>query len=208
MVHEALPFLKSMATEFPDDIIIEEFSPISIWFSYGSNLSTPDFEHKMREHGSSLSLLRPRPGTLVGWRRRLDNKSKTRGLAYAIKKIPSEPNSKVVGIVHDIPIGDLSAFLQFEGVLDDNFELKDKAKGRTYDIRRVSIELRNLDTPIECYTLEGISSANDEERLQRITKRAKDLKAYVRTAMKGSIEFGIEISAFQEDISEIERLSA
>ncbi len=153
--------------------------------------------------GSSLSLLRPRVGTLAGWKRSLDNKSKTRGLAYSIKKTPDERDS-VVGIVHDVPIGDLSAFLQFEGILNNNFELRRRDKGRTYDIRRVPIKLRELGTSVECYTSEGVSNANKEERLESMAERTKDLKSYIRTAMKGAIEFDIDISGFQADMREIE----
>jgi hypothetical protein len=160
----------------------------------------------MRSHGSSLSLLRSRPGTLVGWTRRLDNKSKGRGLAYGIKKTPHQSAAEVMGIVHDIPIADLSAFLQFEGILDQNFELKSKAKGRTYDIRRVPIKLRELPTSVECYALEGILTADEEERVRLIQERSKDLRVYVRTAMKGATDFGIDTSKFQDDMREISRL--
>lgn len=202
MTLDSMSFLGAIAAEFKE-AKIEEFSPISVWFSYGSNLFAPDFERKMKEHGSFLSLLQARPGRLRGWKRELNNKSKTRGLAYSIKENVEEKPSEVFGIVHDIPIADLSAFLQFEGILDRNSKLREIDKSRAYDVRRVSVELREPRTTVQCYTLEGISIANETERYQRIAERRKDLAVYVRTAMKGAVGFGIDISEFQKDLKEV-----
>lgn len=114
-----------------------EFYPISTWFSYGSNLFKQDFERKMLDHGSYLSLIRARPSRREGWKGSLDNESTTRGLAYSTRK--GARNIFVDGILHDVPIADLPAFLQFEGVLDGSYQVKKYSGERRYDIEKATV---------------------------------------------------------------------
>jgi len=124
MIQESL--LECLKAKF--GIEREELTPTSTWFSYGSNLSKLDFERKMKKNDSNLSLLCAVRSTLKGYERKLENRSKTRGLAYSINKTSFLTTlfrlwqrPFVYGIVHDVPIDDLAAFLHFEGVIDRNF---------------------------------------------------------------------------------------
>ena len=181
--------------------------PISNWFSYGSNLYGPDFESKMRKYGSSLSLLCPLKATLKGWKRRLNNISDTRGLAYSITNDPEsiDPDSHVDGVLHVVPIADLPAFLRFEGVLDSHFELK-KSKERRYDIQGVSPEVWESGNPENCFTLKGITKATETEIDDLIRTYYHNLKEYVQTAKRGAACFEINTSCFQEDLDRIKKL--
>lgn len=203
MVHNPFPFLTELEKEFKE-IRLEEFYPVSIWFSYGSNLFAPDFEMKMREHGSSLSLLRPRTAFLRGWRRSLNNKSATRGISYSIAETPANLESKVPGLLHDIPITDLSAFLQYEGVLNRDYELIQDS-GRRYNIRRASARLSRMHRTVACYILEGNCPVSEELRVELMKKNAAKIESYVRTAIEGAIHFGVQISDLQSDLREVER---
>jgi len=183
----------------------EGFNPISTWFSYGSNLFKQDFERKMIDRGSYLSLLRARPARLEGWKRRLDNESTSRGLAYSIKK--GERGSVVDGVLHDVPIGDLTAFLQFEGILDHSYHMKNDEGKRRYDIEKVKVRPFNGDDIQSCFTLVGrCLITEDDEREKRIRKYREDLMKYVRTSIKGAIDFGLDIVPFQEDLRWIETI--
>ena len=62
-----LEYLQDIAREF--DLNPDEFAPISTWFSYGSNLSRENFEDKMSDYGSNLTLVRARRSRLRGWTR-------------------------------------------------------------------------------------------------------------------------------------------
>lgn len=175
------------------------FYPISTWFSYGSNLFKQDFERKMTDHGSFLSLVRARPGRLEGWKRSLDNESTTRGLAYSIRQ---EARSTFVdGILHDVPTADLPAFLQFEGVLDGNYHVKKDPGERRYDIEKVTVRLLSSNDTQNCLTLVGHCPLTKEIDRKRQVRNHKDvLIKYIRTAIKGAIDFGIDIAPFQEDL--------
>jgi hypothetical protein len=181
----------------------EEFTPVSTWFSYGSNLFKHDFERKMLEHGSFLSLARARPAVLKGWTRCLENESITRGLAYSVKE---ESNSIVEGIVHDVPIGDLPAFLCFEGILDGSYELINGDK-RRYDVRQVTVDLRSLESTQDCLILVGRCPVSDEgKRNSRARAQKKKLVEYIRTSMKGAIDFEIGVKSFEDDLRWVEAL--
>lgn len=182
-----------------------EFTPISIWFSYGSNLFRQDFERKMLEYGSFLSLVRPRVAHLPIWNRGLNNESTNRGLAYSVSNGDAS-DVPVEGIVHDVPIGDLPAFLRFEGVLDRKYELKTDDE-RRYDIKKVSVALRDVEGEQDCFVLVGRCTVSDQAKRDELAKANKaKLTEYVITAMKGAMDFGIDTSPFERDLDWVEGL--
>jgi hypothetical protein len=133
--------------------------------------------------------------------RRLDNESRTRGLAYSISK--GVKRSFVNGIVHDVPIGDLAPFLQFEGILNKNYELKDDEgkNKRRYEIKKVTVQLVNSNEKTECFTLVGRCTVFAESKKRELVETHADkLMDYVRTAIKGAIDFDINIAPFQRDL--------
>jgi hypothetical protein len=159
----------------------------------------------MLENGSFLSLIRPRAARLQGWKRSLNNESSKRGLAYSISDRGAD--CSVEGVVHDIPIADLPAFLRFEGILDRNYELIRDEDGRRYDVRRTTVNLRDLPGAQECFVLVGRCLVLDEgQRKDRVKRNKAKLIEYVRTAMKGAIDFGLDASPFEEDLRWVEGL--
>ena len=123
--------LQSLQEKFREEKIRpEELNPSSTWFSYGSNLYAPDFEFKMSKFDSNLSLLCPLKSTLHGYERKLDNKSTTRGLAFALHEPKVTNGSKflVEGIIHNVPVADLPAFLRFEGVVNKSYKVRKTPK--------------------------------------------------------------------------------
>ncbi len=53
----------------------------------------------------------------------------------------------------------------------------------------MSVKVNESKLPLECYTLEGISTADDNERCRQMGKRHYDLEIYVKTALKRAIDF-------------------
>src|SRR5271157_1699122 len=86
-----------------------ELVPKSAWFSYGSSMNVNDLKSRV----DGLKLGNVRVAKLTGYERRLGNNSKKHGLAYTIR---CRPYSAVYGIVHDIPVDKLWAYLRKEGV--------------------------------------------------------------------------------------------
>lgn len=126
-------------------------------------------------------------------------------MAYSIRK--GAKNSSVEGIVHDVPIGDLAAFLRFEGVLDEDFQLKeDKGDNRRrYGIEKSTVQLCELDLAETCFVLIGSSQVSNESRREGLVRKHRDkLVEYVSTAMKGAVDFGIDTSPFHEDLRWVE----
>lgn len=199
---EKREYLREITDRFAG-IKLTDFDPVSTWFSYGSNLLKQDFERKMIDHGSYLSLMRARRGSLEGWKRSLDNRSTTRGLAYSIRK---GRRSFVDGIMHDVPVGDLPAYLRFEGVLDGNYHLKKDEAGRRYDIEAVKVRLLSGRETETCLTLVGRCTMSEEsERRKRASDHRDDLTRYIRTSIKGAVDFGIDITPFQKDLQWLEK---
>ncbi len=223
---EFRPFLECLQREFKEENIrAEEVNPISTWFSYGSNLYRPDFESKIKEYGSNLSLLCALRSTLSGYERRLDNKSSRRGLAYALHELKqtngSESPEPVEGIIHSVPVADLPAFLRFEGVLDESYRVikADKEEGETekkpkrkrrYNIRRVPVIVYSKEEPTvcfgyaNCFTLLGRYTVPEQSIPCQIERNYEKLVCYVLTAMNGAICFGNDITPFLEDLCKIE----
>ena len=129
----------------------------------------------------------------------MDNESATRGLAYSVRE--GEDSDSVAGVLHDVPVSDLAAFLRFEGVLDKNFELIDDKYGRRYDVTRSKAVV--LDTGREewCNLLVGrCPVATVSDRINRAAAHREDLIRYVSTSIKGAQDFGIDSSEFQRDL--------
>jgi hypothetical protein len=146
--------------------------------------------------------------TLTGYERKLDNRSAKRGLAYSVRE---NVNCSVEGIIHDVPIADLPAFLSFEGIVNEHYS-KVKQKdvgsgwtGRRYDIKRVNVAIRESTHEISCFTLMGCCPvpAGDIPSLVKLKDTSKKLISYVETAMKGAITFGIGLAPFQQDLETI-----
>ena len=200
--HRESSYLESFWKGY-NQLKFEDFAPISTWFSYGSNLFKQDFERKMQENGSPSSLARARVALLRGWKRKLDNESSTRGLAYSVRE---ENGSVVEGIVHDVPISDLPAFLRFEGILDANYELNAGDK-RRYDVRQVIVDLRDAEGSQDCFVLIGrCPVSNKDERNDRARRNKRKLVEYIRTSMKGAIDFGIDTSTLEDDLRWVEAI--
>jgi hypothetical protein len=198
-------YLHELEKEF-SGIRANDLSPISTWFSYGSNMFRQDFEHKMITYGSYLSLVRARPARLRLWDRRLDNESTNRGLAYSVRR--GTAHSFVDGILHDVPIGDLPAFLRFEGILDNNYKVKGHEDERRYDIEQVNPKLLRTREEENCFVLVGHCPISDDaERIDRARRYKDKLIEYVRTSIKGAIDFGIDTNPFQKDLNWVEGIS-
>jgi len=120
-------------------------------------------------------------------------------------------NSFVDGIVHDVPVDELAAFLRFEGVLDKNYRLsEDEGENRRrYDIKRITVRLlTNAGETTNCFALVGrCEVANDSERQNRIRQSKDKLVDYVCTAIKGEIDFEIDVDPFLEDLRWIGELT-
>lgn len=193
--------LLSLKNEY--EIEPEELTPTSTWFSYGSNLLRSNFEQKMKRNGSNLSLLCALKATLPDFERKLDNLSSTRGLAYRIKH---SPGSSVSGILHDIPVADLPVILRFEGVLDEYYKLKCIKGERRYDIERAKAKLEKNGLEVNCLILVAFSPVlDDSKRSAIINQRRSDIIEYIQESIDGAKEFGINQSAFEKDLTEIQR---
>lgn len=185
--------------KFPNIYLID-LVPSSFWFSYGSNLCKADFEEKMKKRGSRLSLLNPIVFRLREWKRILSNESATRGLAYTI--VPGNDTDFVDGIIHEIPERELEAFLSFEGVWN-NQELLGTPK-RRYDIMKIAIPGGNN----VLLTLVGRQVvSNEQQRNQLIRTHKQKIDDYVRTVIRGAVDFGIDPGPFLNDLRWIEDLT-
>ncbi len=204
------PYLREILEKFEDaGVELNGLTPLSTWFSYGSNLCRADFERKMIMRRSSLSLLRARRASLTGWMRRLDNESSTRGLAYSIGPGPS--TSTLEGIVHDVPVDSLLDFLQSEGILDREHHLKGEEgpNRRRYDIRKITVQVSAGGDSKDCYVLVGRCTLVDEfARANRARGHRSDLTDYIRVSIRGAADFGIDKSSFEDDLLWVESLRA
>jgi hypothetical protein len=142
-----------------------------------------------------------------GYERKLDNRSKTRGLAYALHELPqSNTNSQPVeGIVHDVPIADLPAFLRFEGVLNRYY----KAESSRYEISRAEPQIWKHETKrevehVSCLVLLGLDRVAEEERPRKTREgnNGEEILRYIRTAMKAAIDFEIDTKPFRDDLAD------
>lgn len=207
--------LKSLQVEFKKEKIRpKDLNPWSTWFSYGSNLYSPDFESKMKKYGSNLSLLCPVRCTLDGkkYLRMLNNESSGRGLAYALHERPEATNGSeliirnVEGVIHNVPAADLPAFLRFEGILDKCYRLR--SEERRYNVKRVSVEVHPKKGHVRCFTLLGCSPLPEQKIKEKIKgmkpSELRELVSYVRTAIKGAVCLGIDIEPFERDIARID----
>lgn len=166
------------------------FSPISLWFSYGSNLDESYFERKMKERGSELTLQGMRKATLYDFHRVLDNRSFQHGLGYAIHHQTGE---SVQGIVHEVPFELVKDFLRMEGVLNKNFEVSDSP---SYHI--IEVEVKSEDGPIPTFSLEGNKHRERDER-ERLARGCPELSEYVEATLRGALARGINPRPFMSD---------
>jgi hypothetical protein len=107
-----------------------------------------------------------------------------------------------------VPIGDLAPFLRFEGILDNDYELKENESEnkRRYDILKVAVQLYNPSRGREqCFTLIGRCTVCYESKRRKLMEKHRDkLADYVRTAIKGAVDFKINTVSFQDDLNWVE----
>ncbi|MCL5067284.1 MAG: hypothetical protein M1368_02885 [Thaumarchaeota archaeon] len=118
-----------------------------------------------------------------------------------------------MGIIHDVPIADICAFLRFEGVLDESYQVMPKGDWqdfngkRTYDIKRVVVTIEDAPNrhDLNCLALFGSLQVPEDKREQEILKRDKyeSEVVYVLTAMKGAADFEIDTLPFEKDLSRV-----
>jgi hypothetical protein len=143
------------------------------FFSYGSNMNEGKFRKDTKKAGHEFGLKNVTVGVLHGFKRILGNKSKNHGCAFTI--CHSEEDF-VQGIIHDIPITGLEAFLKKEGV---------SLSEPTYELALVTIS--NEKHPI--LTLKGLKPFRPEN----LDCREKLLAFhYVSTSIEGAERWGVE----------------
>lgn len=180
------------------------FDPISTWFSYGSNLHVADFAQKMEDVGgyhSKLTIQNPRVAALPGYQRKLGNKSTRRCLAYTVER-REDSDSHVFGIVHEVPLGELLAFLTMEGVVKEGRLRPDAGEDqKRYGIIRIPVLCNGFH--FEAFVLKGRipSSIESMPRDDAICKNK--LMSYVKIARSGANQFRIDPKPFDEDFTEI-----
>jgi len=170
-----------------------DFYPSSTWFSYGSNLSEIDFRNRMKDRGYELGHLNPIRAKLDGWRRELANASK-HGLAYTIVRGTS---STVEGLLHEVPVEALPAFLRKEGVLDPGYRVRSDAT-RSYDIIKIVTSEPNQ----EALTLFG----RCPKPLDQVTHNMlQQLKTYVEVSLEGAKSYQLNCSDMISDLGAISK---
>lgn len=170
----------------------QSFDPTSVWFSYGSNLDRSDFEHKMKNIGSSLTLQGVSRATLRDFRRTLDNYSLRHGLAYAIN---GQKGESVQGIIHKVPFGKLGDFLRVEGVLDRNYKLREPPSYRV-----IEVDVESIGGTSPAFSLEGNKPCAPREREQLARSKYKELKEYIEASERGAKAQHIESTPFTNDL--------
>lgn len=143
-------------------------------FSYGSNMNEEDFKKEMERHGYELGLKRTEKRILHGYRRVLDNKSRSHGIAFSIHRYKS---GHVEGICHDIPIEALGAFLSKEGLFSWR---------PNYRLIKVKVEQESKSV----LSLEGLKRTT----IRKLNDNKKKALKYVRTTIKGAKRWGVNVS--------------
>jgi hypothetical protein len=144
-------------------------------FSYGSNMNEEDFKKEMKQRCYELCLEGTEKRTLFGYRRTLNNKSGSHGIAFSIHHYRS---GYVEGICHDIPIEALGAFLSKEGLFSWR---------PNYRLIKVKVE----QEPKPVLSLEGLKRTSI--RKLDDNQRKKALK-YVRTTIIGAERWEVSVS--------------
>ncbi len=184
--------VKSLKERF--DLEPVKLFPVSIWFSYGSNLSSVDFAAKMCRLKSSLTLIKPQVALLNGYQRILGNKSRAHGLSYTIIRAAAS----VKGIIHEIPYEHLKEYLRMEGVMDQEGVRADDE--RTYDVSHVSVNIEDSD--LEVLTLIG---RFPQTIIDVPPSKYSELLRYIETARRGAAHCEIETVGFDADYEAVAR---
>jgi hypothetical protein len=166
------------------DFISERMDAIR-FFSYGSNMNEKDFESEMKKQGYKLSLEKAEKRVLLGYRRALDNKSTTHGLACSIHR---HKLHRVEGICHDVPIKAIGAFASKEGL----FNWRPKYK-------LIKVKVEREQEPV--LSLEGLSKWSWEKVGD--LKKQKVLE-YVKTSLEGARIWKADIEYFERLKTNIE----
>ena len=143
-------------------------------FSYGSDMNEENFKKEMEKHGYELGLKGTEKRTLSGYRRALDNKSGSHGIAFSIHRYKS---GHVDGICHDILIEALGAFLSKEGLFSWR---------PNYRLIKVKVE----QEPKPVLSLEGLKRTSIRKLSDN--QRKKALK-YVGTTIIGAKRWGVNV---------------
>jgi hypothetical protein len=169
-----------------------DFNSSSVWFSYGSNLSETDFKDRMKGYDYELGHLNPIRARLDGWRRELANASKKHGLGYTIVECPTSPALTVEGLLHEIPLKALPAFLRKEGILNQICHVKCDST-RSYDIQRITAS----EPSQEALTLIGrCRKALDQVENEMLHK----LEKYVEDSICGANFYNLNCSDMISDL--------
>jgi hypothetical protein len=178
VIHPSKELVERLKSRFHlrDDF---NFNP-SLWFSYGSNLDSKYFEAKMKKKESTLKLQHPKKATIGDYVRKLDNRSYGHGLGY---EIHYKPGSRVGGIVHQVPLEHLPAYLWMEGVLDKDLNFSESL---TYDVKEVPVRVDRKE--IQALTLIGNKASG------------RELKEYVQASLRGARRFRVGARQFQRDL--------
>ena len=174
------------------EISKRELIPKSVWFSYGSNMDARDFEARMHRLHSGLKLVNARVAELKGYAIFLGNASKEKGLAYTIRR---QRGSVLKGIMHEVPVEELRAYLRKEGVANERHVKCDEE--RTYNIVRVKATCEG--SKIAVLFLKGCRAAELENLPRSDTKLKGRLTDYVETCEAGAKSWQIDFSDFEQD---------
>lgn len=167
-------------------------SPVSNWFSYGSNLDEAYFNDKMTDQRSPLTLGQTSNGVLSNHERRLDNESSRHGLAY---EIHPEPGAIVEGILHQVPFPELEAFLKMEGLLR-----RDGSPSGLPRYRAVPVAVQSEGVTYQAISLEGLRRVAGLERERLARAQRSELEAYIKASLQGATTRDLGTTQFQTDL--------